>query len=263
MLHPLRYPALTRLGRDWDGGYVIPGDQIESCTLLVSLGLSDDVSFDREFLAFNPSARLVGVDGRVGPAFLAKRLLHGLWGAARATVLVRPEKRRRHLEAASGALQVVRLYRPPHVRMKAWVGAESGPGRIRLGTILDSHPGGGEPDVFLKMDVEGAEYELVPDIVHHAGRIRCIAAEFHAWDQRVDEFNEALRALAGPFAVVHVHGNNWGGWSEIEELPTTLEITLVNRAALEEDLPLSTAAYPLPGLDRPCDPRRPDYPLTF
>lgn len=264
LIHPVRYPALTRLGRDWDGGYVVPGDQIEACRLLVSLGLSEDVSFDRDFLAINPSARLVGVDARVGPAFLAKRVVHGLWGAVRATLAFRAEKRRRHLEAASGALQVARLYRPPHVRMRAWVGADTGPGRVRLGDILDAHPSGDRaPDVFLKMDVEGAEFEIVPDIVRHADRIRCIAAEFHRWDRRAGEFNACMRALAEHFLVVHVHGNNWGTVDRETGFPTTLEITLLNRDVLETVPPPSDAEYPLEGLDRPCQPGLPDFALVF
>jgi hypothetical protein len=67
LLVPIDYPNLVRLGMKGDGGYVIPEDEIRNCALLISLGLSDNWEFDKEFLARNPDARVIGVDHTVGP----------------------------------------------------------------------------------------------------------------------------------------------------------------------------------------------------
>lgn len=268
LLHPRAYPGLVRLGRDWDGGYVVPEDQIEACSSLVSLGLSDDVSFDKDFLHRSPKALLVGVDGRVGWGFLAKRILHASWGAVRSTLRGRTLRRAFHLDSLRGCVGLARLYRTPHRRIRAWVGHGPGTGIVGLDAIFglvtppapEVDPG---PDVFLKMDVEGAEYALVPDLIRLRNRIRCIVVEFHAWDERVEEFNRAMGALTEHFAVVHVHGNNWGTVDGPSGFPTTVELTMVSRVVLPKDLPPSAADYPIEGLDRPCNPGVTDIPFHF
>lgn len=268
LLQPRAYPGLIRLGRDWDGGYVVPEDQLEACSSLVSLGLSDDVSFDRDFLRHSPTARLVGVDGRVGLGFLVRRFLHASWGAVRSTLRGRTLRRGLYIDSLRGCVGVARLYRLPHRRVRAWVSHDPGPGTLGLDAIFEllrpeAKQWGPEPDVFLKMDVEGAEYALIPDLIRLRDRIRCIAVEFHAWDERVEEFDRAIRALKEHFDVVHVHGNNWGTVDGSSSFPTTVELTMVNRAVLPGDLPLSDADYPLKGLDRPCNPLVPDIPFHF
>jgi len=263
LLHPRAYPKLTRLGREIDGGYAVPEDQITHCDLLVSLGLNDDVSFDVDFLERNPQTRAVGVDSQVGWWFLVRRIVHTGWGRIRHTFTGNTRKRLAHAESFRGCFTLARLYRAPNARLKKWVGNRSGPNHIRLAEILDQFPGTRPHDVFLKMDIEGAEYDVVPDIVSGSDRIRCIAAEFHYLDERVAEVNEALKALDEHFIVVHVHGNNFSPIDPVSEFPVAVEITWLNRAVADPDLPLSSASYPLAGLDRPCDPSREDHPLVF
>ena len=263
LLRPHAYPALTRLGREHDGGYVIPEDQIAPCDLLISLGLNDDVSFDRDFLALNPGARAVGVDARTGWWFTTRRRIHTLWGMIRHTVTGNRKKKRAASESFQGLNTLSRIYRPPNQRLRAWVGGSSQPGHIRLSEILDRFPGTRDHDAFLKMDIEGAEYDVVPDIVAGADRIRCIAAELHYLDEWTPKVNAALRAMDEQYVVVHVHANNFSRYDEANGFPTAVEVTWLNRAVAGAELPLSTASYPLPGLDRPCDPDQEDYALSF
>lgn len=263
LLHPRTYPSMIRLGRDRDGGYVVPEDQIRHCSLLISLGLSDDVSFDRDFLARNPGTRLIGIDSRVNGWFLARRLLTSSVKAVKYTLTGNRLKRRFNTDGVRDCVALPLLYRDPNVRLRKWVGRESGPERITLSEILALSPDAGVHDVFLKMDIEGTEYEIVPEILRNARRIRCIAAEFHYLDTQTADFNKAMRTLSDQFVVVHIHGNNWGAYDAGLEFPVAVEITLLNRDAFEGELPLSEASYPLEGLDRPCNPGKADYGLVF
>ena len=40
---------LTRLGRGNDGGYLIPKEDIERSEILISFGINDDWSFEKDF----------------------------------------------------------------------------------------------------------------------------------------------------------------------------------------------------------------------
>jgi hypothetical protein len=60
-----------------------------------------------------------------------------------------------------------------------------------------------------------------------------------------------------------LHGNNNDPYVRGTRVPLTVEITLVNRALIDPLPAPATASYPLPGLDAPNQPRRPDMALDF
>src|SRR5579859_471621 len=73
-LRPIEYPGLVRLGPPEDGGYIVPQAQALVTPVLLSLGVSEDWSFDRAVLAINPKVRVIGVDHSVGPAYFVRRM---------------------------------------------------------------------------------------------------------------------------------------------------------------------------------------------
>ena len=72
-----------------------------------------------------------------------------------------------------------------------------------------------------------------------------------------------LDAVREQFGLVHVHGNNYRPLIPDTGVPAVLEMSFAHKA-LAGGPPLpSSATYPIEGLDWPCNPARPDYPLTF
>lgn len=133
---------------------------------------------------------------------------------------------------------------------------------LRSLIALAGLPGAG--DLVLKMDAEGAEWEILAagESAAPLGRFRQIVAEFH-WFDRVGHdawYRTARAALAhilATHACVHVHANNHGGVAMIRGVafPRVLELTFARRDAYAfED---ETALFPT-ALDAPCDPARPD-----
>ena len=53
-LSPFVVENLIRVGRDYDGGYILPDDVIPKADCLISMGLSNDWSFEIECKIINP-----------------------------------------------------------------------------------------------------------------------------------------------------------------------------------------------------------------
>ncbi len=255
---------LVRLGTRGDGGYVVPEDQISKCGVLISLGLSDNWDFDREFLARNPAARVIGVDHTVGPWWFLRRVLLYSWKIFMNALLFNPRKVGKYISRWRNNVEYFSFFKKPNVHLKRRVSVGNNALDIRLGEILDTIPAQNTgPDVFLKMDIEGAEYGTAKDIIRCHNRIRCIAAEFHDLDTRTAEFNECMEGLSRYFRVVHIHGNNGAGYDSVNDFPSVVEITLINKSLLKGGSSVSLSEYPRPGLDFPNNPAVPDYKFQF
>ena len=264
-LHPIEYADLTRVGPAGDGGYVVPADQLAQCRLLLSLGVNDDWSFDRDFVARVPGLRVVGVDHTVGPELFRRRLLRSLFKLPGYALIAHSRKLRHYRRWLAVSIDYFRFFREPHRHIRKMVAATNGPQQITIAQLIADYGGGpgAGADVFLKMDIEGWEYECIDDIVANAGRIRCIAAEFHNLDTRSEVFNRAIAAIGQKFRLVHIHGNNFTRYDTTNDFPSTVEITWVNKSLIPDPVVPSTRSYPVTGLDYPNDPEATDPVLQF
>lgn len=119
--------------------------------------------------------------------------------------------------------------------------------------------------LFVKMDIEGAEYRVLPELLPTADRIAAIVIEFHDCDLLWERLMEVIEAMLTRFAIVHTHGNNCAPLMRESGIPRVLEISLANRDLISpEELALQNdRTYPLPTLDMPNQSDKPDYPLRF
>ncbi|MGH7634491.1 MAG: hypothetical protein ACRENC_12225, partial [Gemmatimonadaceae bacterium] len=118
--------------------------------------------------------------------------------------------------------------------------------------------------LFLKMDIEGSEYDVLADIVERAASFNGLAIEFHDLDTKGDAFSDGVRALRKEFVIVHAHANNNVGLVGGTTLPRTLELTFLNRTLLDQvTVHSAMPRYPIAGLDAPNSAKRPELPLDF
>ena len=84
-------------------------------------------------------------------------------------------------------------------------------------------------NAFLKMDIEGAEYAVIPDICK-AKNLLGMAVEFHNLDfpERRISFKSTIESISDNYNIVHIHANNYGGINE-DGLPHTLEISFLRK----------------------------------
>lgn len=244
---------LTRIGKLHDGGYVIPKSVVEEAEFLLSFGINEDWSFEQHFRKLHRNLPIHAYDHTISE----KRFRHLLLVLTRNFCLGRGSAR--EMEFA------IRLYWSyvTFFRGKVWHYQERIAGRaelagdVTLGKVFERTKA---RRIFLKIDIEGSEYEIIDDIVRHADRIIGLVVEFHNTALLRSEFSEAVKKLQSRFEIVHVHGNNYRG-AAADNVPEVLEITF-----LEKSMCIGKgkrASLPLPGLDSPNNPNAPEFSLTF
>jgi hypothetical protein len=145
--------------------------------------------------------------------------------------------------------------------------AEAGPESESLPSLIQQHDKqNAKPNILLKIDIENDEWAVfdttAPEIL---SRFSQIVGEFHYFQGLSDVhwrrlFTRVLKKLSDSYAVVHVHANNIGGFSNVANVifPNVLEVTFANRSMYS----FSETDEIFPGpLDAPNDPARPDFHL--
>ncbi len=218
-----REASKIRVGNKHDGGYVCL-DYLQKVSSAVSLGISNDVSWDLEIAKHNID--VFQYDYSVdGPPVQNNRF---------------------------------KFY-------KLKVSGTDGPGAISLNSIVKNHNIRAPASAFLKIDIEGDEWETFLSTSDEAlDAFSQIVCEFHNFhlisdDGHFEKIISALRKLKDKFEVIHVHGNNCTPLlicPGVGSLPQVMEISFANRSVFSFEK--SNETFPGP-LDAPCDPRHSDY----
>ena len=260
-LRPVATADLVRLGPPRDGGYVVPAGLVRESEHLLALGIGDDWQFEAAFARVNPRVHILGVDASIGAARFARECL----GSALHLLSIGKsgKERRRHWIRLRRAAHYFWFFGWRHRHVRRMVGAGTTPASVTLPALLASCGTVRPHGIFLKVDVEGAEYTLIDAITSHSHAIGCLVIEFHRTSRHANAFNAAMTRLLGPFRVVHVHGNNYAPRDPVSGFPDAVEITLIHEQLCPRPLVPIDVEYPRAGLDHPNHPGRPDYAITF
>ena len=215
---------LVRKGRNFDGGYVMV-DYMLDAAVVYSLGISDDVSWDLDMAALG--CKVFQYDHTVS----ALPVQHPNFQFSQIGIAAQT--------SADGVFR-------------------------SLEELVMRNGHNGLPDIILKMDIEGAEWNVLlglPDAMLR--QFSQIVLELHGFTaidhaERRERILDGLRRLAMGHQAVHVHANNYGWIGLIGGvmLPDTLEVTYVRRRdhAFRE----CVRCFPT-ALDMPCNPIAADY----
>ncbi len=223
-LCPVDGIKLTRLGNIMDGGYVLPLEVIDQSEALLSLGLGDNWTFDQDWHALKPNDAIHMYDGTVS----------------------RDKIRVEYNRSVRAHLDLVSMYdefwQEPCRHWQENVGP--GPGQTSLTTCLARLR---SQKIFVKMDIEGGEYLLIPDLINYRDHVTGMVMEFHFCNGNRAQFETAVRALQPYYCIAHVHANNHVGTGP-EGLTDCLELTLINRRFMPNSAGLRRKFY-IDGLD--------------
>jgi hypothetical protein len=252
-LAPTCNPKMIRVGNPFDGGYVVPKIGIENAELLVSLGISSDWSFDQAFQELNSKVQIIGYDHTISFSKFSARAVREI---------SRYLLGKSDLSTAVNAVIVAKKYksffsgRNKHVRKKI-VKSELNQNELSIKRLFGSLQ---SKKMFLKIDIEGSEYEIISEIIENQQLIDCMVIEFHDIFNKKLEFIKKVELCLEHYHISHVHVNNCGGLSP-DLFPEVLEITFLRRdVQMHSNL---TLPINLVDLDGPNNPLIPDYKLIF
>jgi len=247
---------MTRLGINADGGYVVPIESVRKSDGLVSLGISSEWSFDAEFLKIQKEARYIACDRSSGFLVNFYSFLHSL---------LRKRDLSNGIPALRSAFRFLRFCPPTSNRktfIRKWVRGKvvDEAREICIDDLINRMEN--TRNIFLKIDIEGAEYEILPSVIkihsEDKERFTCLCIEFHEIGSREEEFLNLIEQLLQHFDIVHMHANNCGGISQ--DFPNVLEITLVPTLSSSEN---RVGFLPRAGLHFPNCPELDDITLEF
>lgn len=208
---------LERMGKDYDGGYVVPPAALEKADILLGYGIGSENSFEDNFsLKYNKRSYGFdcGVRGIKGKSPLFKFIPHCLATADHI------------LDNQTSSGQVSSFSQ-----------------QISFLKIMDK-------DVFIKMDIEGSEYQAFDDILRHSGMITGMVFELHMFNEEmIEDAIKLLSKINDHFLLVHIHGNNGSRYYISGEhikgqMPNMIELTYINKRLVRDYRIKKSQSYP-------------------
>ncbi len=209
---------LIRVGRDYDGGYLVSKKDVEASEILISLGISQDWSFEEEFCTHS-KVPVIAYDASVSKRFLLKQTIKSF---------LYIHKFKTFLRSFCAYFYFKNFFKAPNKHIKKFVGIDPNHQYIPLTSVFKETT---SQKIFFKIDIEGDEYRILGDLIDNADRLTGLAIEFHDFDFHLPRIKFFIDKF--PMPLVHIHANNYPELSP-EGLPTVLELTFSGNAELAD-----------------------------
>jgi len=225
---PLEFPqqCKTRVGRIYDGGYVLMEEYLGDIEVLYSYGVEYDTYFEKDFKMRNPNTLIRLYDFSVGYVPYESRFYFYKEGLGPKDDPVNK----------LGTLET-------HLKKNGDLGKRK----------------------MLKVDIEGAEWDSFDQIDESLLKeFDHLVMELHDLGKDVELQNRVMSKINSLFYIYHVHANNWQPITNFEEglkIPSTVEISCI-RKDLVESARVSKQKFP-GRLDAPNKGDVKDIPLNF
>ena len=196
---PNRYkPAgtfeLIRLGSDHDGGYLVDPKSIQESSALLALGIGRNWSFEKDFIE-KKKVKVHAYDYSIGTSYwikhFIKRLLSILIGRFAAP-----------FKAIKLYLDFKEFFKGNATLFLEKIGTEPGcdTNLNQAMERLDNAP------IFLKVDIEGYEYQILDEIISCSDRLSGLVIEFHSVSNNKERIEKFISQIA--LELIHIHPNN-------------------------------------------------------
>ncbi len=262
---------LVRIGRNADGGYLLPRRVLIEINGCLSFGLGAEWSFEQALLELKKEKispkNIVFFDASISVFGIIKSLIY----MGRRTVYEvrsrRPKSERkfqfedlkRSLIALVTYLPTFRIRKNPMVHIRKFV--VKSPSKKNEISFIDALSYRLDPKrTIVKIDIEGGEWDLLrgKEDVDLLADVPVLIMEMH--DTRNDQFMKIVELLKAHFWIAHLHGNTSDRCTETG-MPLYLEMTFVNKRYTPESG--FRKQLPLDGLDFPVRPGEAPYDFVF
>lgn len=250
----LRKEELIRLGSIDDGGYVLPINDIKNSDVLISLGISDNWDFEKHFSRMS-NAKILAYDHSIDSNFWISKFKKDLIKFLKLKIF-KPKKIYKMIQYID-FLFFFRFKTKNKFFLKK-IGKTNG--CVNIGEIVSDHINENEK-IFLKIDIEGSEYEILDQIVSIKDKIQGLIIEFHNVSKNLDIIENFLKKIKDYLNLVHIHANNYSV-KDTNEFPEAIELSISSIDLNNLDLD-DVREYPIKNLDFPNSKRSPDIKIFF
>lgn len=233
---------LLRVGPNKDGGYIIHIQTIIYSNEIVTLGLSDNFYFEKEFLKHKKNCRVIAYDHTVDEFYFKKQALKNLKDLLLFKTL-----------SLSKFKNVFKFFEYKnffsqhnvHVKKKVGIGKDS----IDLNKIFFDHK---VVNCLLKIDIEGDEYQILDQVEKNSKYINTFIVELHNIDeiQNLDHIKKFIN-FSSKLRLIHIHGNNLSLGQDRQNNVKIIELTFVNIDFIKINDFKTNKSYPIINLDYP------------
>ena len=247
---------LVRLGRNADGGYLLPREVLEDITGCLSLGLGVDWSFEkalleakrgkikaRDIVFYDASTSIVGILKLI--RYMTIRTLSE-FKQGRSVRKYNWFDFQRVSIGLFTYLPVFRIRRNTFRHEKKFV-VRNPKSKDECSLVEALSYCSDLRTTILKIDIEGGEWEILKTESDYDLLIDVPVLIMEIHDTRKKEFLELVKSLQRDFWIAHLHGNTSGGCEE-SGMPLYLEATFVNSrypamAGFRKSLPLPSLDF--------------------
>ena len=205
---------LVRIGKDYDGGYLVSQSDIKKSDLLIGLGISDDWSFESDFVK-NNDIEVVAYDASVNFRFWLKR------------AIIETIKNPFNFYIIKKFFSYKKFFKGKHKHIKKFVGLSAA--NDLYCTFADVLNDTNFKNIFLKIDIDGSEYRFLDDLIANKNRLTGLVIELHDCDMHLKEIENFIKNFG--LKLVHVHANNFAPIRLDDGLPLVLELTFSKYAS--------------------------------
>ena len=167
---PIVNIPLLRLGSKHDGGYFVPKKVIKKSKKIISCGLGNDWSFEKDLKKKNPYIEIVFYDHTVNLSFWIWSTIKSIYYFVRYN---------NDIQKIFKFLEYIYFFKQrkiTHKKLKIISKNNFYENGITLNKILKKELG----NLILKIDIEGDEYLILNDIIKHQNKINTLIIEFHS-----------------------------------------------------------------------------------
>ena len=257
----LKLDDLIRVGRNYDGGYVISESLMKRSSALLSFGINDDWSFEEDFYR-KSGVGCYGFDFSVNRGLFLKRSFEQIryfFGdllKRRTLQWDRWKNAREHFHLYN---EFGRFFGRHHSFHSIGIDKSTHDTFKTLDDILKDYVRQKE-NIFLKIDIEGYEYKILDDVLKNRQRFHALAMEIHGIHHTDNNFQGFMAGLAQDFYVYHLHANNYSGLRKENGMPDVIEISCIRKDLVHDPVFYRDLSHlPLAGIDFPNDLNSADF----
>ena len=204
VLKPKKEYKLIRVGNNFDGGYLVGSTSLQHAEILISFGICDDWTFEKDFRLKNNKCEIFCYDDKLILKFLLKKFIKSIFFL-------------RNLSFIKYAYKIIDFYKTKKTRVINFVQKKISYNDLEkiLSKITNNN-------IFLKIDIEGSEYRLLDEILLNQTKLIGIVIEFHDFDYHRNIICNFVERL--DLNLIHIHPNNYCCFDRNND-PNVLELT--------------------------------------